>query len=226
MTTSTLPTVFTALSMGLLVACGAAMSDGNASAAVPRPESPAAEGLSADAGVDADDVSDGATDGGCPYGSLEDGHRGFVRCLTADEVDGGTPDAGDASPPPPDAAPPSDAAPPPPPPAPVVKPGVVVEAPKQEGGEVPNLDKVLNKLADDFATCVVSAGGLTAKTGQIETQFLVRARGKAEGVEVLKVKGVSETVSPCIQGLLKNKRVGIPTADPVGVTFVINLRAG
>lgn len=208
--------------MGLLLACGAAISDGKASAATPSAPSPAAPLAAADAGVDADE----GADGGCPHGSLEDGHRGFVRCRTADEADGGADDAGDAgdSGDVGDASPPSDAAPPPPPPAPVSKPSVVVEAAKQQGGEVPNLDKVLGKLADDFATCVVSAGGLSSKTGQIETQFLVRARGKAEGVEVLKVKGVAESVSPCIQGLLKNKRVGIPTADPVGVTFVINLR--
>ncbi len=219
MTISTFPALLSALSMGLLLACGAAISNGNASAAVPSAQSPAPL-AAADAGVDADD----SADGGCPYGSLEDGHSGFVRCRTAEEADGGAGDAGDSgdSGDVGDASPPSDAAPPPPPP--VSKPSVVVEAAKQQGGEVPNLDKLLGKLADDFATCVVSAGGLSSKTGQIETQFLVRARGKAEGVEVLKVKGVAESVSPCIQGLLKNKRVGIPTADPVGVTFIINLR--
>ncbi|MRG96477.1 hypothetical protein GF068_31815 [Polyangium spumosum] len=53
--------------------------------------------------------------------------------------------------------------------------------------------------------------------------FLVRVRGRAEGVEIESKKGVTEEAASCIRLLLKNKAVGAPSSDPVGVTVTFSL---
>jgi hypothetical protein len=166
----------------------------------------------------------------CPYGELSDPHRGFVRCLAPDERDAGwlppapqpappqTADAADAGakdPTPPVAPAPANAGPP---------PLVDIGTPKFENGEVPRTEKALTKAATEIAACVAQHGGLTAPTGTIKIQFLVRNRGRAEGVEVLGQKGVSPDAAACVRVLLKNKPIGPPTADPVGVTVTISLK--
>ena len=165
----------------------------------------------------------------CPYGELSDPHRGFVRCLAPDERDAGwLPPAPQPSPP--QAADVADAGakdPTPPPAVPSVvgpPPLVDIGAPKFENGEVPRTEKALTKAASEIARCVAEHGGLTGATGTIKIQFLVRNRGRAEGVEVLSAKGVSAEASACVRVLLKNKPIGPPTADPVGVTVTISLK--
>jgi hypothetical protein len=154
----------------------------------------------------------------CPYGALEDPHRGFVRCLQPDERDAGW------LPPPPQNAP----APPPPPDAPPdagasgALPSVEIGAPKFDGGEVTKVEKSLGKASGDLARCVADHGGLLADAGSVKIQFLVRARGRAEGVEVLASKGVSAEAASCVRQTLRNKAIGAPSADPVGVTVTIS----
>jgi hypothetical protein len=168
--------------------------------------------------------------GNCPYGRLEDPHRGFVRCLEPGEADaGGLPpapqlpseDAGapaeDAGP----AAPEPDAGPPAPPAPP---PDVELGEPKFENGEVPKAQKFLESSSDKIAKCVADHGGVTGSSGKVKLQFLVRARGRAEGVEILSAKGVSDEATQCIRVYLKNRVVGPPTADPVGVTVTVTLK--
>ena len=145
----------------------------------------------------ADDSAD-LTPPKCPYGSIEDAHRGFVRCLAAEERDAG--------PPPPVAVAPTPEAP----------PVVEVGTPTFENGEVPRVEKVLNRAASDIATCIASHGGLTAETGNLKVQFLVRSRGRAEGVEIVSAKGVSTDARACVRKLLKNKAIGAPTAESRG----------
>jgi hypothetical protein len=181
---------------------------------------------SADAGAPSDAGPDAAPR--CPYGELSDPHRGFVRCLAPDERDAGwLPPQPQPMPPSADAPAPSAKAPEPPPVAPTVAgppPLVDIGAPKFENGEVPRAEKALTKAAADIAKCVADHGGLTAATGTIKIQFLVRNRGRAEGVEVLSAKGVGPDATACVRVLLKNKPIGPPTSDPVGVTVTISLK--
>jgi hypothetical protein len=164
--------------------------------------------------------ADAGSDSGprCPYGALEDPHRGFVRCLLPDERDAGW------LPPPPQGEPP---APEPPrdagPGAPL--PIVEIGPPKFESGEVTKVEKSLNKAAVDLARCVAEHGGLTGESATVKVQFLVRSRGRAEGVEVLAAKGVSAEAAGCVRLVLKNKAIGAPTADPVGVTVTITFKS-
>jgi len=43
---------------------------------------------------------------------------------------------------------------------------------------------------------------------------------------VASAKGVGAEAASCVRKLLKNKAIGAPTADPVGVTVVISFKAG
>lgn len=254
-----------ALSFTATVACVAAATEPTGphaaeihplTSADPGPATEAgAPGLTALADGDSGAPGDGAApDGGCPYGTLEDPHRGFVRCLAqgekspiaaggadagadADAGDGASPDGGssgaqgapDGGAPTADAGAEGDAAAPDAGPPAAKGPGpipvVEMKPPKFENGEAPNAEKNLSskKVLEAIAKCVSDAGGLTAKTGSLKVELLVRARGKAEGVEV-KPQGVSEEAAKCVRTFLKNRSIGIPTADPTGVTVVYNLK--
>lgn len=163
-------------------------------------------------------------DGGaprCPYGELADPHRGFVRCLLPEERD-----AGWLPPPPQGDAPP--AAPPPPPPRDTPRaapPLVTIGAPSFQNGRVTKVERSLGRAEREIARCVAEHGGLSGATGSLKVQFLVRSRGRAEGVEVLAAKGVSSEAASCVRVLLKNKAIGAPSADPVGVTVTISFKA-
>jgi hypothetical protein len=76
-----------------------------------------------------------------------------------------------------------------------------------------------------MVACIADHGGLSGKRGKIKLQFLVRSRGRAEGVEILSAAGVTDEATACIADRLKNRVVGPPTADPVGVTVTLELKA-
>lgn len=217
-----------ALSMGAVGACVGAVAEGGAP---PRQEPP-------DQGWITAATPDAGGAPRCPHGALEDPHRGFVRCLEPGEADAGwLPPSPQPEPPPPDGgAPPPDAGVPGDagpidggvPDASIVSaplPLVEIKEPEFMNGDVPNVAKRLEKVAPDLAKCVADNGGLSGASGSIKVQFLVRVRGRAEGVEILDSRGVTSDAQRCIRQLLKNKPIGTPSADPVGVTVSLSLRA-
>jgi hypothetical protein len=226
-----------ALGLSGVAACGAALHD----EATPIGYTPAGDGdelrrghrrpRTADAGGEAADAGDDDAATRCPNGALEDPHRGFVRCLAPGEADAGW------LPPPPQPAPAEDAgadggavdaaADAAPDAAPAVAgppPSVEWSPPVYENGEVPRLEKALKSASHEVARCVAEHGGLGGASGTVKVQFLVRARGRAEGVEVVSAKGVGAEAASCIRLALKNKAIGSPTADPVGVTVTFTLK--
>ncbi len=154
-----------------------------------------------DAGTDKPDV-DKPSEGKSPK---ESGDEGKAPEGKAPE---GNPGEGPAEPPPP------------------AKPPVVEHTePKFIGdGEVPKVTVYLAKTLAAVSQCVADHGGLDKPKGELEIQFLVRARGRAEGVEVLSSDGVSTEAGRCVRKHLKNRWVGTPTNDPVGVTFHYRLK--
>jgi 3-hydroxyisobutyrate dehydrogenase-like beta-hydroxyacid dehydrogenase len=95
--------------------------------------------------------------------------------------------------------------------------------PRFEGGDVPKAKAVLEKLAKVITKCVNDHGGLHGAKGSIEVQFLVRAQGIAEGVDVQEAQGIDADAKKCVRDALKKKTIGPPSADPVGVTVKIDL---
>jgi hypothetical protein len=101
---------------------------------------------------------------------------------------------------------------------------VEVKPPTFESGDVPGAEKALTKVADSIGRCIADNGGLSKATGTLKIQFLVRARGRAEGVEVLSSQGISPEAAACVRQFLKNRNVGHPSSDPVGVTVVLSFK--
>jgi hypothetical protein len=176
---------------------------------------------------------------GCIYGQVIDGHSGAVRCLSPEEIsppgpydvpaepaDAGA-DAGagrDGGP----AAARRDAA---------VEasiavplrsaPFVSIEGLQFENGEVPHAAAALERIKKDLAKCAAPASSETVALkadAAVELRFLVRAPGKAEGVDVVQSRGVSADIVRCVTSSLAGRLVGPPTSDPVGVALTVRFK--
>jgi hypothetical protein len=188
-------------------------------------------------------------DPACPWGRIANGKGMITRCITETEaraiVTARAPAAPAKTPAPaPAAAAPFAAAPgtqaattaTPTPVEPPVTPPAPEEAPvtgakpvKVEVGPIlPEEGELemgaLHKPLDKYRACVEENGGLSGKTGEVQVHFLVRGeRSRAEGVEVTKVRGVSQKAARCIADVVDRRRTGTPTAPMVGATLVIKI---
>ena len=97
--------------------------------------------------------------------------------------------------------------------------------PEFSNGEVPKAGGALAKLSPKLEACVNDNGGLLAPQGHVKIQFLVRLSAIAEGASVLEAKGISPAAKRCLVDAIQRRSVGTPTADPVGVTVTLSLRA-
>lgn len=97
--------------------------------------------------------------------------------------------------------------------------------PKFEGGEIADVKETLEKLKKKAEKCVDDGGGVGEKGATIKIQFLVRAKGIAEGIDVLDASGLDEKPGKCVRDVFKKKTIGTPSSDPVGVTFTITFTA-
>lgn len=159
----------------------------------------------------------------CPWGRLADGRGMLLRCLQPAEAsalltkDAATPIPTPSSrPPAPDAV---KAAPP-------QKLAVLRIGPAQaDVGELPLADKKLVAANPKFVECVANNGGLSADPARVVLRFLVRERGRAEGVTVKSATGMSQKAAECIANVVDRRYVGYPAAPLVGATLPIELSA-
>jgi hypothetical protein len=160
----------------------------------------------------------------CPWGRISDGHGLLVRCLESSEARGLL-------------APPAAAAPEataqassgrnpgvPAPSAPKLYRKVSVKevGPAQaDTGELPEAQVQLRKVLDRYVQCVNGNGGLEGAEGKVTVRFLVRERGRAEGVLVKDRQGVSLAAAKCVAEVVDRRFVGYPAAPIVGATLSI-----
>jgi hypothetical protein len=90
-------------------------------------------------------------------------------------------------------------------------------------GELPLAVKKLSEPKDRYLECVNKNGGLQADSAEVQVRFLVRERGRAEGVSVAKSKGMSAAAARCIADVVDRRYVGYPAAPIVGATLPIVL---
>jgi hypothetical protein len=90
-------------------------------------------------------------------------------------------------------------------------------------GELPEAQRQLRRPLDRYVACVESNGGLSADSGKVTLRFLVRERGRAEGVSVKERSGVSLAAAKCIADVIDRRYVGYPAAPIVGATLSIEL---
>jgi hypothetical protein len=74
---------------------------------------------------------------------------------------------------------------------------------------------------DKYVKCVNDNGGLKEAAGEVQVRFLLRAKGRAEGVSVAKRMGVTTEAARCISDVVDRRFVGVPDAPIVGATVSI-----
>ncbi len=191
-----------------------------------------------------------APDARCPWGRLADGQGRMVRCISQNEAAwlrlktsrsdpapattraapatsaaAGATAAPAASAAHPDAgATPGDAA------DAGVRAGplprVVAEAVQVEQGTLPHALDKLRQPVERYAKCVAEHGGLARDVGEVHVKFLVRQRGRAEGVEVVKRRSVSREAAQCIADVVDRRGVGAPSVEMTGATLVLRVEKG
>ncbi|HVZ30841.1 MAG TPA: hypothetical protein VG963_00360, partial [Polyangiaceae bacterium] len=179
----------------------------------------------------------------CPWGRLADGHGVLVRCLEAREAQNLTAASAHASPAASTPAPSVAVSPKPAGSVPALSASApnpaahaVAAAPqpharhvsvKEVGpaqadtGELPEAQHQLAKVRDRYVQCVDTNGGMDGGTGQVTLRFLVRERGRAEGVAVKDRRGVSLAAAKCVAEVVDRRYVGYPAAPIVGATMTI-----
>jgi hypothetical protein len=182
-------------------------------------------------------------DPACPWGRIGNGKGLIVRCLTEAEAQGlrsGTLATPSASPiasasasSSPTVVPPANSAAP----APVASEDVA----EADAGAAPpaSTDKLeitvgpvtadtgtlgigkLGAARDRYMKCVNDNGGLKEATGEVQVRFMLRQRGRAEGVSVAKRSGVSAEAARCVSEVVDRRYVGVPEEPIVGATVSI-----
>lgn len=94
-----------------------------------------------------------------------------------------------------------------------------------DAGDLPLAGSKLGLAKDKFVQCVNEHGGLTSKQGKVVVRFLVRERGRAEGVSVKSHSGMSAAAAQCIAEVVNLRYVGYPAAPIVGATIPVVLSA-
>jgi hypothetical protein len=180
--------------------------------------------LSSAKGEAADPLSRYPYDPVCAWGRVANGKGLIVRCLTqaeAAELLRRTPSA------------PGVIAPP----TPVPEGGIPDASPTFLGaelkslrvnpdvGKLPEAEKKLSSARERFLECITKHGGMEEQRAEVQVRFLVRARGRAEGVSVAKRSGVSSQAAQCVAEVVDRRAVGIPEEPIVGATAVLQFAA-
>ncbi|MBN2191884.1 MAG: hypothetical protein JW751_03640 [Polyangiaceae bacterium] len=163
----------------------------------------------------------------CSWGRVANGRGMIVRCLTRVEAESlgaaaGPPRPGAASRPSATAAPsaaPSGA-------APTVTRALAVEVGPivADAGSLPLALGKLKVPSDRYLACVRDHGGVARDVGEVKVRFLVRERGRAEGVVVSKRTNVTEDAARCIADVVDRRFVGKPDEPMVGATLTVKVR--
>lgn len=180
----------------------------------------------------------------CPWGRIADGRGMLVRCLEASDVQRlavsarppaappapTTPGLSAATPAPAEprparavGAPSTPPAPPPPPSRPPRRVHLeAVSAARADTGELPDARLQLLRASDRYVQCVESNGGLSSSPARVTLRFLVRERGRAEGVTVKEREGLSTGAAKCIASVIDRRYVGYPAAPIVGADLSVD----
>ncbi|HET7539794.1 MAG TPA: hypothetical protein VFK05_07975 [Polyangiaceae bacterium] len=183
-------------------------------------------------------------DPACPWGRIGNGKGLIVRCLSETEAQalraGTLPLASASAGPaasstPPALVPPSSPSATSPSPEEAAEPdaGAPVPAP------APSNDKLeitvgpvtadtgtlgVGKLGaprDKYLKCINDNGGLKEASGEVQVRFMLRQKGRAEGVSVAKRSGVSAEAARCVSEVVDRRYVGVPAEPMVGATVSI-----
>jgi hypothetical protein len=175
-------------------------------------------------------------DPACPWGRIGNGKGLIVRCLSEAEAQALRAGAVAALPASAAVAAPAVSA------APSSAPAVVApeDSPEADAGAPSANDEKLDvaigpvtadtgelgigKLGapkDKYVKCINDNGGLKEASAEVQVRFLLRAKGRAEGVSVAKRIGVTTEAARCVSEVVDRRFVGVPDAPIVGATVTI-----
>lgn len=181
-------------------------------------------------------------DPACPWGRIANGKGLLVRCMTEAESHAllsgnvGAKPAQTASPNATSSAAPSGAA------APAAnaddkdkdkddeketadegadKLSVNVDPPVADKGKLATGKLALNGAKAKYRRCVLDNGGLEGDGAEVTVRFLVRERGRAEGVSVAKRKGMSAKAAQCVAEVVDRRQAGVPEVPLTGASVAI-----
>lgn len=97
-----------------------------------------------------------------------------------------------------------------------------VSAARADTGELPEARPQLLRAGDRYVQCVEANGGISQSPARVTVRFLVRERGRAEGVTVKERAGVSMAAAKCIAAVVDRRYVGYPAAPIVGADLSVD----
>jgi hypothetical protein len=89
-------------------------------------------------------------------------------------------------------------------------------------GDLPEAQAQLARAGDRYLQCVENYGGITQSPAKVTVRFLVRERGRAEGVTVKDRVGLSAGAAKCVSEVVDRRYVGYPAAPIVGADVSID----
>ncbi|MBX3184511.1 MAG: hypothetical protein KIT72_02555 [Polyangiaceae bacterium] len=95
---------------------------------------------------------------------------------------------------------------------------------KVDEGKLPEAVKRLSTVSQRLNACVETNGGLTREVGELDLRFLVRERGRAEGVEVKRHQGLSLAAGRCVADVIDRRLVGLPSVPVTGANLILEFR--
>ncbi len=95
---------------------------------------------------------------------------------------------------------------------------------KVDEGKLPEAVKRLSTVSQRLTACVETNGGLTRDIAELELSFLVRERGRAEGVEVKRHPGLSLAAGRCVADVIDRRLVGLPSVPVTGASLILEFR--
>jgi hypothetical protein len=96
-----------------------------------------------------------------------------------------------------------------------------VSAARADTGELPEARAQLLRAGDRYLSCVESNGGISNSPARVTLRFLVRERGRAEGVTVKEREGLSMGAAKCVASVIDRRYVGYPAAPIVGADLSV-----
>lgn len=98
---------------------------------------------------------------------------------------------------------------------------VDVEAVKADEGELTGAKLAAQSAKTRYLACIDTNGGVAQPSAEVVVRFLVRERGRAEGVSVKSFKGLSKQAAKCVANVVDRRHVGVPETPLVGASVRI-----
>lgn len=163
-------------------------------------------------------------DPACPWGRLSNGKGMLVRCITKSESQALTaskpPAASPATAATASASAPTASTDPPPTAPDLGSASLASLTVAVDEGALPAAEKKLRAAKQRYEECIDKNGGLEKPDAEVRVRFLVRPRGRAEGVSVSHRSGASAQAADCVAHVVDRRWVGTPEAPLVGATAV------